>query len=205
MAEKAAVESVDGIKLFRIGLIKFAATAGVALADAEAEVSRTLMWLENEARSHWDGQLRKRHELVERCKESVRMKKLFKDSAGRQQSAIDEEKALATAQRALAEAMEKANNVKKYTRVLQKELQMYKGGVTRLSTDVSSVLPQGALELGAIVEALEAYSDLQMPESSGTPQSVGSTGPMTRAVDEEATKPAPPPAATAETRNANDE
>jgi flavin-binding protein dodecin len=184
MAERASVESLDAIKMFRVALIKFAEAGSVALADAESEIARTLIWLENEARSHWENQIRKRHEIVERCKEAVRMKKLFKDSTGRQQSAVDEEKALAIAKRNLDEAEQKLANVRKYTRVLQKEMQMYKGGVARLQTDVASVLPQAALELGAMIEALEAYSSLQA-ESPEAASAAPATGSMTRAIEDE--------------------
>ena len=60
-------------------------------------------WLEREQQQHWTTQIRKRTEIVGRCKEAVRMKKLFKDSSGRTQSALDEEKALAIALKRLAE------------------------------------------------------------------------------------------------------
>src|SRR5438128_10121401 len=100
----ARVTSIDALKHFRVALFKFIEAANVALGDADADVSRTLMWLQLEQPAYWEGQIRKRHEIVNRCKDEVRQKKLFKDSTGRTQSAVDEEKRLQIAQRRPAEA-----------------------------------------------------------------------------------------------------
>src|SRR3954468_13831670 len=94
MTRYARVDSLDSLQAFKVALVKFAENSMVALADAESEVSRTMMWLELEQTAHWQGQIRKRKLLVERCQEALRNKKIFKDSLGRQQSTIDEEKAL---------------------------------------------------------------------------------------------------------------
>src|SRR5438270_878463 len=88
-------------------------------------------WRDQEQHKFWQTQIRKRHETVERCKDAVRQKKLFKDSTGRQQSAVDEEKALSIAQKRLAEAEQKLINTKRHSTKLQKELHLYKGGVQR--------------------------------------------------------------------------
>ena len=104
MAETARVESIDALKAFKRALFKFAEGASVALGDAESEVHRAQLWLETEQRSHWNNQLRLRTEAVAKAKEAVRMKKLYKDATGARQSAVEEEKALALAQRRLVEA-----------------------------------------------------------------------------------------------------
>src|SRR6185295_3410310 len=101
---EARVESIDALKSFKAALIKFAEGANVALADAESDIARTVNWLENEQASYWQSEHRKRTELVGRCQEAVRMKRIFKDSSGRQQSAVEEEKALRIAQLKLEEA-----------------------------------------------------------------------------------------------------
>ena len=107
MSGFARVENVDALKEFRTRLIKFAEQAQTALADAEGEVQRVLVWLETEAHTHWSAQIRKRHEAVEKAKDAVRQKKLFKSPTGSTQSAVEEEKALRMAQKRLEEAEEK--------------------------------------------------------------------------------------------------
>ncbi len=192
----ARVDSVDALKHFRVALWKFAEAANVALGDAEGEVQRTLMWLQTELPTFWEGQIRKRHDLVNRCKEAVRQKKLFKDSTGRTQSAVDEEKQLLKAQRRLEEAEQRLGNTKRHAMKLQRELHMYKGGVMRLSTNVTGDLPTAVALLDRMVESLEAYLSLHaeagagdmaaIPVGAGTSGAAGSSaGNMARSDTEE--------------------
>src|SRR5262249_54846561 len=141
MAETARVESIDALKAFRRALYKFAEGASVALGDAESEVHRAQIWLDTEQKSYWTGQIRIRHEAVARAKEAVRMKKLYKDASGSRQSAVDEEKALAIAQRKLEEAERKLVATKKYSAEVQKSYHMYKGSVQRFTTVVEVDVP----------------------------------------------------------------
>jgi len=157
MSNSAKVGSIDAINAFRVALVKFGEYAYAALTDAESEISRTMVWLENEQRQYWQSQLRKRHDLVTRLKEAVRMKKLFKNAAGQYESAFDEEKALKQAMRQLEEAQEKAAATRRWVSKLQKEIHIYKGSVQRFSTAVQSDLPVAISRLERIVRKLEEY------------------------------------------------
>src|SRR5438552_3019692 len=99
MATGAKVQSVDALKAFRGALWKFHKIALSALGEAESDMRRTLNWLEGEQKSFWEHQLRTRSEQVIKCKEAIRMKKLFKSPTGGRQSVVDEEKELAKAER----------------------------------------------------------------------------------------------------------
>jgi len=163
MAGPAKVENVEQLKVLRRSLFKFAEAAGVALVDAESEMNRLLMWVQLEQQTYWQGQIRKRTDLVGRCEEAVRMKKLFVDSAGRRSSAIDEQKALDKAKKALEEAQTKFINCKKWSRKLDKEMQSYKGTVQRFATTVQGALPVAAAKLEAGILKLEEYLALGTP------------------------------------------
>ena len=166
MSEQAKVESIDAIKLFRRALFKFAEMANVAIGDAESEAERVPTWLETEQTTYWQDQLRSALIWFSRCKEAVRMKKLFKDSSGRTPSAIDEEKALRAAQQKLQEAEEKVIAVKRYTQKLQKELLLYKGHIQRFATTVQSGVPMAAAKLDAMISKLEEYVALAAPDAA---------------------------------------
>src|SRR4051812_7302649 len=127
MSETARIDSIAELRSFRVALIKFVEACNVALGDAEADMQRTLTWLERDQISFWNGQLSKRQELVGRAKEAVRMKKLFKSQTGGQQSSIEEEKALRVAIRMLEEAEQKIIACRQWSKRLQKEIMMYKG------------------------------------------------------------------------------
>ena len=185
----ARVQSIDALKHFRVALWKFAEAANVALGDAEGEVQRTLSWLQGEQQQFWTGQIRKRHEHVNRCKDAVRQKKLFKDSTGRTQSAVDEEKALGIAMKRLEEAEQKLLNTKRHSSKLQKEMHMYKGAVQTFATIVASDMPNAVASLDRMIHSLEAYVSLVAssgleapppPPGTAVAADAGEAGAMTR-------------------------
>src|SRR4051812_40125993 len=157
MAQAAKVESIDALRTFRAQLLKFAERCSVALSDAEGELHRTQIWLESEQTSYWTHQAKKRMDIVMRCKEALRMKKLYKDVAGGRSSAVDEQKALDVALKRFEEAERKLAAVKKYRRVLDKETLIYKGSVQRFATAAQVDMPMAAEKLGRMIAALEAY------------------------------------------------
>ena len=174
---QARVESLDALTLFKAALWKFQEAATIALGDAESELHRVQMWLETEQQSFWQMQIRKRQEIVTRCKEAVRMKTIFKDATGRQQSAIDEQKALQAALRRLEEAEQKLANTRKWARVLQKEVELYKGAVARFAGDVQGEIPAAAAHLDSLLSKLDAYMSVQAGSTGdASAESVAPTG-----------------------------
>ena len=177
MGEVARVDSTELIRLFKPAIFKFQETAKAALGDAEAELHRTQIWLETEQDSFWQGQIRKRQEAVTRAKEAVRMKKIFKDASGRVQSAVDEEKVLQQAMRKLQEAEEKLRQTRRWARALQKQVEMYKGGVQRFATTVHSDLPHAAGYLEQLAKKLDDYMAVQAGIPAGGPAEAGAGAP----------------------------
>lgn len=184
MSGYARVDSVDALQTFRTALVKFAEQVSTSLSDAESEMQRVLVWLETEANTYWSSQIRKRHEIVERCKDAVRQKKLYKSPTGSTQSAVEEEKALRVAMRRLEEAEEKLKNVKRYAPRLQKEIAIYKGGVQRLATTVSADIPVAVSRLNKMIAALVAYQNLTISGAGVIEEAGAAAGAMARAVGE---------------------
>ena len=176
MAGSAKVDSIDALKALRRTLFKFAEAANVALSDAESDLTRTHMWIDTEMVTHWTAQIRKRAELVSRCEEAVRMKKLFVDSAGRRSSAIDEIKALEKAKRALDIAHQKLAACRNWKRKLEKEIQNYRGTVQRFATTVQADLPVVAAKLQNGIIQLERYVSMGVPiEQTSTAVEAGAS------------------------------
>ncbi len=177
MAESARVESVELLTGFQAVLWKFQTAANAALEDADSELRRTMLWLEIEQETYWKDQIRKRQTAVERAKEAVRMKKLFRDHSGKPLSAIEEQKELQRAMVRLTEAEQKLANVRRWTRALQKEVELYKGSVQRLATSVESLVPAGVAHLERLVAELQAYAAIASPGGTGSENA----GPFTSA------------------------
>ncbi len=193
MAGAARVADIDVIRHFRASLIKFVEKANVGLTDSEGDVTRKISWLEGEQDHFWAMQIRKWNEEVNRAKDAVRQKRIFKDALGRQQSTVDEEKQLKKCQKILEEAETKLANTRRHAKQLQREHLMYRGGVQRLATILSSDMPNAVATLDRIVTQLERYvqaaptlatSDAG-PDTSVT-AGVDGDGSMKRAVEPEA-------------------
>ena len=180
MSQGANVEDLDVFRFMKTSLIKFRQAAESALINADSQASRTLQWLESEQVTYWQSQIRKRQELVMRCREAVRAKKIFKDSTGKTPSAVQEEKHLGVALRALDEAEMKLAVTKRNIPMLQKELEVYRGGVQALGSVLVTELPKAIAMLERLSTTLQDYVDLasQAPtaapgESSPSPAPAG--------------------------------
>ena len=131
--------------------------------------------------------MRKSQELVSRCEEALRHKRIFKDSSGRTPSAVDEEKALAKAKRMLEHAEERLANVRTYMPRVGREILLYKGQVQRLTTFVNGEIPAAVAKLDKMAGMLDAYVNLAAPTAeAATPMNLP-------AESDEVTSEAPPP------------
>jgi hypothetical protein len=195
MTTAARVDSTDAIKDFRIYLTKFQESASLAIGDADSDVNSRVRWLEGEGLSLWTGVVRKRREELAKAEEVYRFKRLYKDSSGSMPSAVEEQKAVQIAKRKLEEAQAKLDNVKRWTRQIQKEIVLYRGGMARFSGTVSSQVPAAIAHLGATLDHLDKYMEISAgtgaegPEGAATGVGAAKEGAepsMARAADEAA-------------------
>lgn len=192
MADGARVHDIDAIRSFRATMIKFIESSNAALSDAESELTRRISWCEGEQTTFWQGHIRKLTEQISQLKEAIRMKTIFKDATGRTESAFDEQKKLRAAQARFELAEQKLANCRRWAKQLQREHLMYRGGIQRLQTMLSSDLVNSVATLDQIVVQLDAYlsagvpslatSDAASPASSSNTRPDG--GAMKRSADE---------------------
>jgi hypothetical protein len=200
MSTAARVDSTDAIKDFRIYMTKFQELASRALGDADSDVNRMSRWLEGEALNFWTSTIRKRQEDLSKAEEAFRFKRLYKDASGSTPSAVEEQKAVQVAKKKLADAQEKLANVKRWNRELQKQIVLYRGGVSRFSNAVHSGVPAGIAHLGATLDNLDKYLDIaaasagEGPGEAAAAAGVGREGAepsMARAAEEAAPRAEP--------------
>jgi hypothetical protein len=163
MSDRARVESVEALKTFRAALCKFAEAVKVGLGEAEADIQRMSFWLKQDQYNHWKRQLQKRSELYAQAKSALNRKKMMKTPLGGRYSYVDEEKALAAAQRRLEEAKEKLANVRRWRRLLDEESFTYKGVAQGMSAAVELDVPNALAQLDNMIDALEAYASAAAP------------------------------------------
>lgn len=204
MSGAARVESVDAIKELRVYLTKFQEAGSLALGDADSDINRTIRQLEGEWPTFWTGQVRKRQEILQKAEEAFRFKRLYKDSSGNIPSAVEEQKAVQVAKKNLQDAQEKLTSVKRWSKQIQKELVLYRGGVARITNAIAAGMPAAIAHLGATVDNLEKYMGITAetgepgaPEAAAAGVGAGQEGgpSMARASDEmEAEEPLDPAA-----------
>jgi hypothetical protein len=169
MSEFARVQSTDALKDLRVSLIKFADAVRSAMIDADSEIQRTSHWLQTEQRAHWQRQLRRLHERVEQCKAALRHKTMYKSPTGSKQSTVDEEKALAAAKRAYAEAEQKARNTKRWSRQFEQEVLNFRGEIQPAVRAAEAVVPEAVAQLDRMIESIDQYLALQAPGGAREP------------------------------------
>ncbi|MCL2640184.1 MAG: hypothetical protein FWD53_05005 [Phycisphaerales bacterium] len=165
MPDQVRVEDLEAFRVLRAALHKFAMIAEQSLIGAQAHIDRTHSWLENEKRVHWHSQFKKRTEMVVQAREAVRQKKMYRDSSGRMPSAVEELKHLQRCLAAVQEAEEKILAVKKSIPRLEKESELHRGGVAKLSRAISVEIPNAIALLDRLANSLEEYVQLEAPDS----------------------------------------
>lgn len=162
----SAIVTIDALREFRVAMIKFIENVNVSLADADGDILRTTNWLELEQIPYWTTQIRKREELVMRCKDAVRQKLLYKDSTGSRPSAVDEQKALKKAEAMLLEAHEKLVASRQYYRRIQKQHLEYRGQVAKLNLSLTGTLAECVAKLQSLQNTVAEYSQIETPTDS---------------------------------------
>src|SRR6476660_4654277 len=84
MPQRAQVTAIEALDEFRASLIVYVSKARPALEEVSADVLRTRLWLENEQRTHWENEVRRRNKALEQAQSelfSARLSKLRKESA----------------------------------------------------------------------------------------------------------------------------
>ncbi len=174
--ESANVSSIDALRAFRTALIKFAESIDAALTDADADVRFTVTWLERDQIVYWKNQIRKRHEALERAKEALRHKELFKSPHGGRPSVVDEQKMVAKCKAALEEAEQKLVNVKRSIQRLHKQMTEFQGQIQRLASAVQSDVPAAVADLDRMVARLDEYVGLRTPTAAASVAEAGAGG-----------------------------
>lgn len=181
MPEQARVTSVDALEAFRTSLILYVSKARPTLEEVSSDVVRTRLWLENDQRTYWRGEIRRRTKELEEARGTLYRASL----ASLRQPTVAEQMAVRRAKESLEEAEAKLKLIRKWTRDFDSRVEPIARHLEKLHTILSNVLPRAVAQLGSTIKTLEAYAETVR---SGVPAG---------AVPAEATPSAGPPAAEA--------
>ncbi len=174
MNGSARVHSIEVLQDFRAALCEFGQGASTALEEAVSEVQRVLMWLKLEQRPYWQGELRRRNEAYAQAKLALKRKRDLETSPlGGHYSYVDERKAVALAERRVAEAETRYRNVQRWAMKLEDEAFTFKTVLRGLLDTVELDLPTALSDIDAMVIALEKYLSVAPPAESAFPGEPG--------------------------------
>lgn len=155
MRQAARVSSINALKDFKRALGSFATVVNNALGEAQADLQRTAWWVQHDQMSHWQAQKRKRTAQLALAKSELFRAQVASDD--QRVSATLERKAVDKAQHMLDEAERKLENVKRWGRMLEREVILYKGHSQQLARAVEGDVPRALARLDKMVAALEKY------------------------------------------------
>lgn len=154
--QRAHVTSVEALEAFRISLILYVSKARPGLEDVSADVLRTKLWLENEQRMHWEGQVRhrtKRLEQSEQALSSARMSNL-------REATTTEQMAVRKAKASLEEAEAKLKLLKYWNREFESRVEPLARQLEKLHTFLANDLLHAEADLAQAVSTLSAYAEI---------------------------------------------
>ena len=204
MSSQATVHSVEALKHFRASLALYGEETLAALGAVEAEVRRTVLWLEQNRPGYWTEQIKRRRELVSQARGEVFRKKLQQrpDYTPPMSEQVEN---LRKAEASLMDAEKRLAMVRKWQPRLQHAVLEYHASIQRIKDLAATDVPNAALLLGRIVDTIEAYLRVQPPSGAGLNAEPGAgratpamesiaIGAIEEDVAQAAAQPAPTPA-----------
>jgi hypothetical protein len=165
MSSQASVRSIDSIKDLRVALALYGEDTLGALGAVEAEVRRTLRWVQEERPVYWQEQIKRRRELVSMARAEVFKRNLQK--RGEYTPPMSEQKEnLRKAEASLQDAEKRLAMVRKWQPLFKQAVLEYHGTVQRLKDAAAGDVPRAVNLLTRLIDSLEAYLRVTPPSGA---------------------------------------
>lgn len=161
----ARITSLDALEAFRASLIVFLTHARRSADEVVEQVKRVRLWLQQDQRLHWEGQIRRRRKLLDLAKQELFSAKL----SGLRMSTTAQENAVRKAEAAVVEAEEKLRNVKKWSRDYDHAIEPLVKRLEGLRYFLDFDLPKGVIFLSEAQRILEGYVESPPPPAAPAP------------------------------------
>jgi hypothetical protein len=155
MADQVKVTSIDALESFRASVIIFLTKAHNAVDDVTDEVRRKRMWLQNDQRLHWEGELRRRRRILDLAVQELMTARLsnLRDNISAQENAVRK------AKHAVAEAEDKLRAIKRWTRDYDHYSEPLTKKLESLRQFLDYDMPKAIAYLLQAQKTLEAYTE----------------------------------------------
>ncbi len=169
MSSQADVHSIEDLQSLRTVLALYGEDTLAALGAVDAEVRRTVQWLQQDRPVFWQEQIQRRREQVASAQAEVFRRKLSQAS-GSTPAMSEQIENLKRAQASLQEAEHRLKLVRKWQPALQQAILEYQASTRRIKDLAAGDVPRAVQLLGRIIDALESYLRVTPPAGTGTTQ-----------------------------------
>jgi hypothetical protein len=162
MSSQAAVHSIDELKNFRVALALYGEDTLGTLGAIEAEVRRTMRWLDEERPAYWQDQIKRRREQVALARSEVFRRNLQK-TAEHSPAMSEQKENLRKAEASLQDAEKRLTLVRKWQPAFKHAVLEYHASVQRIKDLAAGDVPSAVNLLTRIIDSLEAYLRVAPP------------------------------------------
>lgn len=166
MSSQATVHSIDALKELRTALALYGDDTLGALGAVEAEVRRTMRWLQEERPYYWQEQIKRRREQVALAKSELFRRQLQKRPDYTPPMSEQKEN-LRKAEASLQDAEKRLAMVRKWQPLYKQAVLEYHASIQRLKDLSAGDVPRAVNLLSRMIDALEAYVRVTPPSGLG--------------------------------------
>lgn len=172
MPDQAHVTSLEALEKFRASLITYLTKARPALEEVSSEILRTRLWLQNDQRSHWESQMRRRAKELEMAQAALSTARF----SNLRDATTSEVMAVKKARRNMEEGEVKMRSLKLWNRDYDNRVLPMAKEVDKMHTVLSNDMMQAVAYLGRMLDTLARYADVSPGSMAPPPHSPGATG-----------------------------
>jgi hypothetical protein len=166
MPDQAHVTSLEALEKFRATLITYINKARPTLEEISGEILRTRLWLQNDQRVHWEGQLRRRTKELEMAQQSLSTARF----SNLRDATTSEVMAVKKAKRAQEEGEEKLKRLKHWDRDYDHRVQPMAKELEKLQGLLANDMMQAAAYLARVIDTLSKYADVSPGSALALPE-----------------------------------
>jgi hypothetical protein len=162
MAERVDVAAIQAISDLRGKCIEAGEDIHRTLGECLSQCVRVLAWVRGTQTEFWKRQKRKREQQHATSKSDLQRAMIAKPDAD-PRAFIDQHRAIRRARRAVEEAEDKLRAIQFWTRELERQLTLFRGGVSHLTEAAELGLPRASQWLKDLTAHLDGYLAVAPP------------------------------------------
>jgi len=162
MADQAKVASIDAIDSLRVSVALFMERAAKSLDEVGDAVRRTRTWLNDEQRTYWLTEKRKREKKLEQAEQELYSSRL----STLQTTNAEAQMHVRRARHALEEAEQKLRVLKKWARDYDSVVEPLARRLDTLRDLVMTKYPKATVQLSQMIDTLEKYAEVSSSMTS---------------------------------------